>query len=221
MDQVQESRLDEAASPDKQPPMPIALDEHVELTCKCGEKFQSTKTFDWGHSRGGVCPKCGQGTVWTHPDSVDMVARWRKEHKVDVAPQAEAAEVNLAEDLDVKLKWLRKVLEEMKGHVVTICCHPYFAAGDERLSPQCLPTLRNANMRANLVLVFRSLEDARMRTGKALQAMQGGISILDKPPFNDGKAEPVAEAKQVSRGGDIDPPDAEPLKDVTAADNTE
>lgn len=43
-----------------------------------------------------------------------------------------------------------------------------------------IPNTRNANMKANLTLAFRHLEDARMRLGKAMQAYQGGISILDK-----------------------------------------
>lgn len=33
---------------------------------------------------------------------------------------------------------------------------------------------------ANLTLAYRHLEDARMRLGKAIQAMEGGVSIFDK-----------------------------------------
>lgn len=33
---------------------------------------------------------------------------------------------------------------------------------------------------ANITLAFRHLEDARMRLGKAIQALDGGISIYDK-----------------------------------------
>lgn len=35
-------------------------------------------------------------------------------------------------------------------------------------------------MKANLDLAYRHLEDARMRIGKVLQAYQGGVSILDR-----------------------------------------
>lgn len=35
---------------------------------------------------------------------------------------------------------------------------------------------------ANLTLSIRHLEDARMRLGKVLQAMEGGVSIYDKLP---------------------------------------
>lgn len=34
--------------------------------------------------------------------------------------------------------------------------------------------------KANIMLAYRHLEDARMRLGKALQAMDGGTSIYDR-----------------------------------------
>lgn len=34
---------------------------------------------------------------------------------------------------------------------------------------------------ANIKLAHRHLEDARMRMGKVIQALEGGISILDHP----------------------------------------
>jgi hypothetical protein len=34
-------------------------------------------------------------------------------------------------------------------------------------------------IRANIMLSFRHLEDARMRLGKAIQAAEGGVSIYD------------------------------------------
>lgn len=37
-------------------------------------------------------------------------------------------------------------------------------------------------MKANIMLVFRHLEDARMRLGKVIQAMRGGTSVYDKKP---------------------------------------
>lgn len=35
---------------------------------------------------------------------------------------------------------------------------------------------------ANVVLAYRHLEDARMRIGKAIQALDGGVSIYDRQP---------------------------------------
>jgi len=39
---------------------------------------------------------------------------------------------------------------------------------------------QHAEMNANIMLVYRHLEDARMRVGKILQAAGDGVSILDK-----------------------------------------
>ena len=40
---------------------------------------------------------------------------------------------------------------------------------------------QRSEMKANVMLAYRHLEDARMRVGKILQAADDGISILDKP----------------------------------------
>lgn len=39
---------------------------------------------------------------------------------------------------------------------------------------------QHAEMKANIMLSYRHLEDARMRIGKVMQQMQGGTSIFDK-----------------------------------------
>ena len=39
---------------------------------------------------------------------------------------------------------------------------------------------QHSEMKANLMLAYRYLEDARMRLGKVIQAMDGGVSIYDK-----------------------------------------
>lgn len=49
-----------------------------------------------------------------------------------------------------------------------------------KLEGNNIPDSSVPNMAANLTLAFRHLEDARMRLGKAMQAYQGGISILDR-----------------------------------------
>ena len=40
---------------------------------------------------------------------------------------------------------------------------------------------QRSEMKANVMLTYRHLEDARMRVGKILQAAGDGMSILDKP----------------------------------------
>lgn len=37
-----------------------------------------------------------------------------------------------------------------------------------------------AEMKANIMLAYRHLEDARMRLGKVIQAYDGGTSVYDK-----------------------------------------
>jgi len=39
---------------------------------------------------------------------------------------------------------------------------------------------QHGEMKANIMLAYRHLEDARMRIGKILQAAGDGVSILDK-----------------------------------------
>lgn len=39
---------------------------------------------------------------------------------------------------------------------------------------------QHGEMKANIMLAYRHLEDARMRIGKALQAFDGGVSVYDK-----------------------------------------
>lgn len=40
---------------------------------------------------------------------------------------------------------------------------------------------QHAEMKANTMLAYRHLEDARMRLGKVMQQIQGGTSIYDHP----------------------------------------
>lgn len=39
---------------------------------------------------------------------------------------------------------------------------------------------RREEMKANIMLSYRHVEDARMRLGKVMQQIQGGVSIYDK-----------------------------------------
>jgi len=39
---------------------------------------------------------------------------------------------------------------------------------------------QTSEMVANVMLAYRHMEDARMRIGKVMQQMQGGVSIFDK-----------------------------------------
>lgn len=75
---------------------------------------------------------------------------------------------------------LRDQIKHIEKCLVCVFNHQDFKGEDSFLEGPNIPPNRNGNMKANLTLVFRHLEDARMRLGKVMQAYQGGISILDK-----------------------------------------
>lgn len=58
---------------------------------------------------------------------------------------------------------------------------------------------------ANATLAYRHLEDASMRLGKMLQALDGGVSVYDKTTTVDVQEPAAAPAIPVNRTGDGDP----------------
>ena len=75
---------------------------------------------------------------------------------------------------------LRKEIQGTKEKVADLHKHDRFQGENCHLSAGNVPTDQIGNLRANITLAFRHLEDARMRLGKVMQACQGGTSILDK-----------------------------------------
>ncbi len=67
----------------------------------------------------------------------------------------------------------REEIKSIGDGVRYLLKHPIFD-GDQKYPDQ------HAEMKANITLVYRHLEDARMRVGKILQAAGDGVSILDK-----------------------------------------
>jgi len=79
---------------------------------------------------------------------------------------------------------IRSDIELIKKKCANTMEHPEF---DFVLSEHTPPTTRpksvfsnHSEMRANLMLAYRHLEDARMRIGKVLQAYDGGQSVYPK-----------------------------------------
>lgn len=68
----------------------------------------------------------------------------------------------------------RKEIEELATKVRSLMDHSEFkkAQSDDQRDP--------GEMRANIMLTFRHLEDARMRIGKTIQAFDGGASCYPK-----------------------------------------
>lgn len=71
---------------------------------------------------------------------------------------------------------LRKEIKQTADKVHALLSHSEFDTIEEEYPGQ------GSEMKANIILTYRHLEDARMRVGKILQAADDGVSILDKLP---------------------------------------
>jgi len=78
----------------------------------------------------------------------------------------------MSEQLKNDCHGMRLEIENLKGQARDMVAAEYQAGVDESFA--------ESEVIANLKLAFRCLEDARMRYGKAIQAMEGGVSIWDK-----------------------------------------
>ena len=66
----------------------------------------------------------------------------------------------------------RKELEGLKVEVIELMDHDVFKS--------VLPSNKVGEMKANIMLAYRHLEDARMRLGKVVQAYDGGQSVYPR-----------------------------------------
>ncbi len=81
---------------------------------------------------------------------------------------------------------LRTEIEEIGKRTRALQHHPVFSQNSAYPGQQG-EMKANMMMKANIMLSYRHLEDARMRVGKILQAADDGVSILDKTPnVSDG-----------------------------------
>lgn len=83
-------------------------------------------------------------------------------------------------DADIKTKslWLRNIIHSAEDDCRAMMDDDVFG-GEQRFHNQ------HSEMKANIMLAVRHLEDARMRLGKLCQYAEDGVSILDKPPYVD------------------------------------
>ncbi|KKL79552.1 hypothetical protein LCGC14_2013740, partial [marine sediment metagenome] len=70
-------------------------------------------------------------------------------------------------------QFVRLILEDNKMTVKALMKHDDFK--NEQTSEN-----QHSEMKANVMLCYRHLEDARMRMGKAIQAYDGGVSVYPK-----------------------------------------
>lgn len=79
----------------------------------------------------------------------------------------------MGEDLNKLCDSFRKEIKEIGEKVKCLMAH------DDFKRKQAYDG-QHGEMKANIMLAYRHLEDARMRIGKTLQAADDGISIFDK-----------------------------------------
>ena len=84
-------------------------------------------------------------------------------------------------DLNEHCELIRGELEAIKGHVGSLLQH--YDLRSLSLSP-LVPDLDDPRQEVtyNLVATYRHFEDARMRMGKVMQALDGGTSVYDQTP---------------------------------------
>lgn len=68
---------------------------------------------------------------------------------------------------------IREELKAYEGRIKNLLNDPFFN-GEQLFSGQ------HGEMKANVMLAFRHLEDLRMRLGKAIQAFDGGTSVYPR-----------------------------------------
>jgi hypothetical protein len=78
---------------------------------------------------------------------------------------------------------LRNAIKDVGKKVWALKKHDFFdpetEAEDKGLTEKGDPIDRG-EMKANIMLAYRHLEDARMRVGKVIQAYEGGVSHFDR-----------------------------------------
>ena len=79
----------------------------------------------------------------------------------------------MEENLESACERLRGNVRDIGKEVKALMDHSDFK-GEQAFNGQ------HGEMKANLMLSFRHLEDARMRLGKVMQQIQGGVSIFDR-----------------------------------------
>jgi hypothetical protein len=68
----------------------------------------------------------------------------------------------------------RVTIDEIEKTTRRLMYHGVFQTPETR-------TGQHAEMKANVMLAFRHLEDTRMRLGKVIQAAEDGVSVYDRP----------------------------------------
>lgn len=90
--------------------------------------------------------------------------------------QEPTTDVTLIRDFKLKFNALRAQAQSVAEDLISQMRNPLV------IHPQTPKGVDTSEVRANIMLAYRHLEDARMRLGKAIQATEGGVSIYDRSP---------------------------------------
>ena len=84
----------------------------------------------------------------------------------------------MEENLEKQCEYLRGEIRDIGTAVLILKVHKDFSEEEMFVG-------QHNEMQANLILSFRHLEDARMRLGKVMQQIQGGVSIFDREKISN------------------------------------
>lgn len=79
------------------------------------------------------------------------------------------------ERMETDCESMRSAIKDIGDEVKHLMNHVGLTHADEDFPGQ------HNEMKANIIIAYRHLEDARMRVGKIMQQIQGGVSKFDKP----------------------------------------
>ena len=75
---------------------------------------------------------------------------------------------------------IQDTLEQLRSEIKAVWSTVKFTSDAIKGRDPNIEVEDKGEMIANTILAYRHLEDAAMRLGKALQAMNGGVSIFEK-----------------------------------------
>lgn len=84
-----------------------------------------------------------------------------------------------SQSIDVTVKNWRMEIKATAQAVKALHEHPFFRSQPLTVPTSTVDLADRYEMRENIILAYRHLEDAAMRLGKVIQAYDGGKSVYD------------------------------------------
>ena len=89
-------------------------------------------------------------------------------------------EQNMSTEITEREPTIQEVCDNGRLEIASIARRVKFGMINSFFNQEQENPEQHSEMKANLMLAYRHLEDARMRLGKVLQAKDGGVSVYDK-----------------------------------------